>query len=131
MLIHDSIVSQFPKETWTQRKPNQMEKNDQKASESYQNFNISITHYLIFLSPVTVPEGFARVIRPIFRLVFDVTDTSPKQQRFHRLGFFFIIIFEHFFLRKWKHRSVCVRIHTTVISKRGSKCYQNIRSAFI
>ena len=65
-----------------------MQKNDQKASESYQNFNISITHYSIFVSPVTVPEGFASVIGPIFRLVFDVTDTSPKQQRFHRLGYF-------------------------------------------
>ena len=62
--------------------------------------------YLIFLSPVTVPEAFAKVIRPIFRLVSDVTDTSPTQQRFHRLAYF---------LRKWKHRSVCVRIHTTVI----------------
>ena len=98
--------------------------NIEKWLES-QNFNISIMGYLIFLSPVTVLEVFAKVIRPIFCLVSDVTDTSPTQQRFHRLGYF-----EHFFLRKWKHRSVCVRIHTTVISKRGSKCYQNSRKCF-
>ena len=28
------IVSKYPEETWAQRKPNQVQKNDQKASES-------------------------------------------------------------------------------------------------
>ena len=40
-IFHDSIVSQFPKETWVQRKPNQIKKNDQKAWESRYNFDIS------------------------------------------------------------------------------------------
>ena len=31
--LHDYIVSRFPEETWAQRKPNQIQKNDQKASE--------------------------------------------------------------------------------------------------
>ena len=42
--IYNSIVSQFPEETWAQRKPNQIYKNDQKASKSFQ-FNISNTGY--------------------------------------------------------------------------------------
>ena len=33
-MFHDFIFSQFPEETWAQRKPNQIYKNDQKASES-------------------------------------------------------------------------------------------------
>ena len=33
--FQDSIVSQFPKETWAQRKPDQKKKNDQKASASH------------------------------------------------------------------------------------------------
>ena len=32
--FHDSVVSQFSEETWPQRKPKQIQKNDQKASES-------------------------------------------------------------------------------------------------
>ena len=33
-IFHNSIISQIPEETWAQAKPNQMWKNDQKASES-------------------------------------------------------------------------------------------------
>ena len=33
-IFHSSIISQFSEETWAQTKPNQMWKNDQKASES-------------------------------------------------------------------------------------------------
>ena len=36
--------------------------------------------------------------------------TWPMQRRFHRLVYFFYR-FEVLFLRKWKHCSVCVRIH--------------------
>ena len=32
------FISQFPVETWALRKPNQIQKNDQKSSESRQNF---------------------------------------------------------------------------------------------
>ena len=34
------------------------------------------------------------------------------------------------FPAKWKQRSLCVRIHSTVITKRRGKCYQNIRNSF-
>ena len=40
-IFHDSMVSQFPKETWVQRKLNHIKKNDQKAWESCYNFDIS------------------------------------------------------------------------------------------
>ena len=33
----------------------------------------------------------------------------------------FGIIIEHLFPRKWKHRSVCVRIHVTIITKLKKK----------
>ena len=33
--FHDSIVSQFPEETWAQGNPTQIQKNEQKASESF------------------------------------------------------------------------------------------------
>ena len=34
------------------------------------------------------------------------------------------------FPAKWKQRSVCARIHSTVITKRRGKCYQNIGILF-
>ena len=43
------------------------------------------------------------------------------------LGISFELCFEHFFPRKWKYGSVCVRIHSTIKQKK-SKHYQNIRN---
>ena len=40
----------------------------------------------------------------------------------------FSIIFEHFFPRNLRHRTLCVRIHSTITTKRRSKCYQNTRN---
>ena len=37
--------------------------------------------------------------------------------------------FKRVFSRKWKHRSVCVRIHNMKITKRRGQCCQNIKSS--
>lgn len=38
---------------------------------------------------------------------------------------------QDFFQQKQRHRPVCVHIHSTILTKRGSKCYQNTRNSFV
>ena len=75
-IFQDSNVEQFPGETSAQRKPDQ--NNDQKASESRQNLNISNVGYFDRTSPILlrILQNKIHSILDSFRCIFPRSRTT-------------------------------------------------------